>query len=58
MLAALPRTEIALYLLLVIAGVGAALYKLYDKSAAIRATEPRLVLVSEGNSKCKSQGLN
>ena len=58
MLAALPRTEIAVYLALVIAGVCAALYKLYDKSAAIRATEPRLVVVSEGNFKCKSQGLN
>ena len=54
----MPRTEIALYLLLVIAGVGAALYKLYDKSAAIRATEPRLRVVSEGNFKVNSQGLN
>ena len=58
MLSGLPRTEIALYLVLWIGGVSVVLYKLYDKSAAIRATEPRLVFVSEGNFKCKSQGLN
>jgi len=50
MLAALPRTEIALYLVLWIGGVSVVLYKLYDKSAAIRATETRLIAVSEGNS--------
>ena len=49
MLAALPRTEIALYLVLWIGGVSVVLYKLYDKSAAIRATETRLIAVSEGN---------
>ena len=60
MLAALPRTEIAVYLALAIAGVCAALYKLYDKSAAFRATEARLVAVSEGNCySCQSiQGSN
>ena len=50
MLAALPRTEIALYLVLWIGGVSVVLYKLYEKSAAIRATETRLIAVSEGNS--------
>ena len=60
MLAGLPRTEVALYLVLVVAGVCVALYKLYAKSAAIRATEARLVVVSEGNrySSHSTQGFN
>ena len=49
MLSGLPRTEIALYLVLWIGGVSVVLYKLFDKSAAIRATETRLITVSEGN---------